>query len=120
MEIKLTEHADEKGSYGIQVSFLDSAGDSVAPKTLAWSLVDLAGNVINSRKDVAVASPGSSEIVSLRGNDLAIITASNRQEQRILIVSGTYDDINLGADAPFYGEIRFVVDNQTNVITPSP
>lgn len=119
MEIKLSEHAIERSAYGIQVSLLDSAGDAVAPKTLAWSLTDQAGVVINGRKDVAVESPGASEVIVLTGDDLQIITSGSRYEARKIIVSGTYDDVVLGDDAPFRGEIQFVVDNLPEPALPT-
>jgi len=115
VEIKLTQHADERCTYGIRVSLFDSTGNAVAPKTLFWSLIDLAGVVINDRKDVSVASPGAVETIVLQGDDLQIVSDANRQEGRVVIVKGTYDDTVLGADAPFRADIRFVVDNPTDV-----
>jgi hypothetical protein len=110
MNLQLAEHATERSALGIAVSFFDSSNAAASPKTLNWSLTDTDGNTINSRKDVAVESPGTTETIVLRGDDLQIVTPANRQEGRILIVSGTYDDSVLGLDTPFYKEIRFVVD----------
>jgi len=116
---KLTEHAIELSSYGIVVTFLDSDGNAVAPRTVTWSLTDQAGTVINSRKDVSITNPTSIETIVLSGDDLQIITAGSRQEARKVIIEGTYDDSTLGNDIPFRQEIQFVVDNITEAVTPS-
>ena len=71
--IKLQQPAAKEGVYGIQISFLDASGDPVVPKTLSWSLTDGEGDVINARKDVAVAIPAASVLIVLRDDDLAII-----------------------------------------------
>lgn len=113
MGIKLDKRAAEKGVYGITVSFFDSAGVAATPKTLVWSLTDMAGMIINNRKDVAIPEPASTETIVLRDDDLQITDSSKSKEFRLLIVSATYDDAVLGADCPLREEIRFVVENQT-------
>jgi len=116
MSINLTTHAVEKSVYGITVSFFDSAGASVAPKTLTWSLTDTEGAVINSLKDVVISTPASTETIVLKGDDLQMIDQAKGKEARLLIISATYDDAVLGNDCPLREEICFVVENRREAV----
>ena len=67
----LTTHAKERGTYVVTVAFTDEDGNAEDIKTLVWTLTDLDGNIINSRENVNVATPGASEDIVLSGADLA-------------------------------------------------
>ncbi|MFH2012501.1 MAG: hypothetical protein ABIJ37_07385 [Pseudomonadota bacterium] len=119
MRIKLDENAIENSVYGIAVSFLDSDNNPATPKTLTWSLTDGGGIVINSRKDVVVADPESTENIILKGDDLQMQDSNSTRELRLLLVSGTYDDAVLGADCPVREEISFFVKNYVEPLDPA-
>jgi len=62
----------EQGSAIVTCSFTDELGVAVIPNagTLKWTLTDVAGNVINSRNQVALTSAATAK-VALDGLDLA-------------------------------------------------
>lgn len=101
----LTSVASEESTFAVTATFTDDAGASVTPNTLAWTLTDDSGNVINSRLSVAVAVPASSVTVVLSGDDLADVASTNR---RALAFRGTYDS-DLGIDLPMTAECRFTI-----------
>jgi hypothetical protein len=109
MTTELTTHAKEKSTYIITAAFTDENGDAVAPTTLTWTLTDEAGAVINSRENVAVAGPASSEDIVLSGDDLALQSGETTRGVWIFTVEGTYDS-DAGSDLPLNDEIRFIVD----------
>jgi len=109
--IKLTKIAAELSAYGITASFCDAAGDAVVPTAITWSLTDLSGAVINSRKDVAVSVLAPSVTIVLRGDDLQLVGDATRQA-RLLVVTAVYDDTVLGDDCPVREEIRFIVGDR--------
>lgn len=86
---KLSAVAAELSSYVITLTFADENGDAVVPETISWSLVDLSGSVINSRRDVEIAIPAASVDVVLNGDDL-VVNGDSATEQRSLIVKTTY------------------------------
>lgn len=106
MPTVLTTNAIEQSTYIITASFTDEDGSDVTPKTLTWTLTDEAGNVINSRQDVALTPNTSVEIV-LSGDDLVVSTYGTK---RIVTVEGTYDS-DAGTDLPLRDQVRFTIDN---------
>lgn len=106
--IVLTTTADEQSVYWITVNFWDEDDNAVAPDTATWTLSDLKGNLINSREDVAIDTPESSETLELSGNDLAV--NGNDIIQRIVTLEGTYTSVNHGANKPFKFQIRFPIE----------
>lgn len=117
MPTKLTnaeDHAVEGSSCAITAAFTDEAGDPVAPLTLAWTLTDTEGNVINSRQDVAITTPESSETIVLSGNDLEFTEAEKDAVEedfvlRVLTIEGTYNS-DLGTGLPIRDQVTFAVD----------
>ena len=43
---------------------------NIAPTTMAWTLMDVAGNIINSRSAVNISSPAADQDIVLSGDDL--------------------------------------------------
>jgi len=110
MPVLLETHAKEKGTYGIVATFKDDAGNAVAPDTATWTLTDEDGTVINSREDVEISSPESSETVVLSGDDLQIQSKESGDVVRVFTIEATYTS-SLGSGLPLNGSCRFVIDN---------
>ena len=94
MEV-LTTYAKEKGTYVVSAAFTDEDGSAETPKTLTWTLTDENGTVVNSRLDVAVSSPTSSEDIGLSGDDLSLDVGVGIY--RVVLLEWTYDS-DLGSD----------------------
>ncbi|MCP4149797.1 MAG: hypothetical protein GY757_18780 [bacterium] len=62
----------EKTTPSIQVVFTDEAGDAVVPTGITWSLADVDGTIINSRIDVAIATPASTINLTLTEADTTL------------------------------------------------
>lgn len=108
MPVTLTKKAHEEGTYVVTCDFYDDLGAAVAPDTLAWTLTDEGGTVINSRTDVAVSSPTSSEDIVLSGDDLALQTGEVGDTARILTIEATYDSTT-GLDLPLKDTALFYI-----------
>jgi len=108
MPTDITTRALPNGTFVITVAFFDDDGSAVTPNDpTTWSLKDTAGNIINSREDVAITEDTTVDIV-LQGADLAA-TGVNDDGIRILSVDGTYDS-DAGSDLPLDNSSQFVVD----------
>ena len=107
MAVTLSELAVEQSTYAVVVSFTDDASEAVSPDSgsITWTLTDKAGNVINSRNGVAIASATSITIV-LSGDDLAV--PERRTVTRVLTVECTYSS-DIGSNLPLEGEIEFKI-----------
>ena len=99
----------EKGTAVITATFTDEDGNSVNPDTMTWTLSDEDGTIINSREDIAISSPSSSEEIVLSGADLQILSSADTGV-RILTLEGTYTS-DAGAGLPIKDKCRFVVQN---------
>ena len=104
----LSTHAKERSTFVITANFASTTG-AVAPSSAYWSLTDRAGTAINSRSDVTIASPTSSENIVLSSSDLKITTNENDEGVRILTVEAEYDS-SLGSDLPIKEQIEFIID----------
>jgi len=105
---ELDSRAIEGSTFAVTMSFTDEDGTAVNPDLLTWTLVDINGNIINSREDVAVVSPTSTQVITLQGNDLAIPDPSTKE--RILLVTGTYTS-DLGSGLPLKESVKFFIEN---------
>lgn len=107
----LEEHAKEKSTYIVPVSFKDPDLVAVTPNAgLTWTLTDIGGNVINSRSQVAISAASTINIV-LTGNDL-IIRPNN---ELVILVEGTFNSVTYGNNLPIKDEIHFFVDDLIKV-----
>lgn len=108
MATTLTTHATEKSTFVVTAAFTDEDDAAVAPATLTWTLTDSDGSVINSRLDVVVSTPTSSEDIVLSGDDLAIQSATDTGV-RILTTEATYSS-SLGTGLSLRGQVTFIID----------
>jgi hypothetical protein len=106
---KLSDLANEKSTYAINVAFTDEDGDAMTPNSISWDLTDTSGTVINSREGEVIAPDTAVDIV-LSGDDLEIIDTAKNAEERELTVYGTFDS-DLGSDLPYKDAIKFDVIN---------
>ena len=109
---KLPTAAVEQSTYFPVASFFDEDGDPEDVKTLTWTLTDILGNTINSRKEVAVSNPSSEETIVLSGDDLAIF--ENYRLRRIITFNAT-NDSNLGNDLPLNGAAEYPIVQRVSI-----
>lgn len=108
MTVELQTHATEDSTYVVTAAFTDEDGDDVIPETITWTLTDDdTGAVVNSREDIAVATPAASIDILLQGDDLEPLALDRKK--LLLTVTTTYDS-SLGSDLPGVFQVWFVVD----------
>ena len=107
MPLKLDDHATEQGTFHVVCAFEDEDDAGIAPATLAWTLTDRDGNTVNGRSAVAVASPATSNTVTLYGTDLALI--AGQTNERIFLIEWTYDS-PYGTGLPGKEQATFIID----------
>lgn len=95
--------AKEESSYTLTVAC------DFTPATMKWTLTDEDGTVINSRSSVAVASPSTSNTITLTSDDLGV--SDKYKLKRVLTVYGTYN----GGSNSFADECSFEVENLLNI-----
>jgi len=103
----IKETATEQSSFKVTMTFYDESGNAVAPDVMAWTLTDLDGSVVNSREDVAIADPSSSESILLEGDDLAV--DGNDPVKRIITFQGTYTSAIWGAGKKLKDQSTFTI-----------
>jgi hypothetical protein len=108
--IQLTEHAKEKGTYAISVTFLDEGNAPVVPSAAKWTLTNLGKAVVNSRQSGSIADLADSVVILLQGLDLQILEGEKDSGKRLVTVEWTYDSA-YGSNLPGKAEIEFEVDN---------
>ena len=113
MPTTLTATITEQGTAIITVTCADENGDAVNPDSLTWSLVDRSGNAINSRKDVSISSPTSSEDIVLSGDDL-VVPDGYDSVKRWVVIEGTYSS-DAGSGLPLRDQCEFTVTNLKKV-----
>jgi len=75
---------------------------------MTWTLTDEAGtSIINSREDVEITTPSSSESILLQGDDLAV--DGNAKTKRKITFEGTYTSAEFGAGLPLVDESTFFI-----------
>lgn len=103
--------AIEESTLIINAAFKDEDGNAEDVKTLTWTLTDKDGTIINTREQIAVVTPSSTEDIVLSGDDLSIVageTAAN--VERRFLVEATYDS-DLGDDLPLKDSCKFYIRN---------
>lgn len=103
----IKETATEQSSFKISVVFKDESGNSVEPETMAWTLTDIGGSVINNLVDQTIENPSSEESILLKGDDLAV--DGNVKTKRIITFEGTYNSTEFGDDLPLKDESVFTI-----------
>jgi len=114
MPTELTDYAVEKSTFAVQAVFTDEDGAAVTPDSITWTLVDPAGNIINSLEDQAVGTPASTVTIVLSDDDLQLLDQDNAHEQRYLEISAIYDS-SLGNDLPLKDRAEFKVLNLKSI-----
>lgn len=107
MTVPLIEAEIYEGStVGFRVSFVDDTGAPVTPSVATWTLTDKQDHVVNARSAVNITPLGTSVVIVLFGDDLAIGAEGITGKQRQLLVQATYDS-SLGNDRPWNQAINF-------------
>ena len=114
MPATLTTAAVERSTYVITLTYKDEDGNAVTPDSVSWTLTDGHGNIINSREDVAIAVPSTTNDVVLQGADL--VCRGRKDETRILTASIVYDS-SAGSNLPGKEQVSFRVENLQAVIS---
>jgi len=105
MPVHIAEKAIEQSSYEISANWVDENGDAVDPDTLAWTLHDGDGRVVNSRSSVAIGAPVANTVILLEGADLAV--AGNSAIRRYVLFEGTFTSVVHGAGKPLRDQVSF-------------
>ncbi len=106
MPTRLTTQAVEQSSFIITADFTDEDGSPMTPVSLAWTLTNAAGAVINGREDVEVSSLSSQVNIALSGDDLAL-SEGEKIGARILTLEGTYSSTITGGTLPIKDSVHF-------------
>ena len=104
-------NAIEKSTYIVTCTFTDEAGDSLVPETVAWTLTDGFGTVINDREAVS-ETPAATVNIVLSGDDLAII--SGMTNKRILTIQATYNSA-YGTGLPLNARATFTIEDLVKI-----
>ena len=104
--LTLTTKAREGGVFGVTVSFKDTDGAAVTPDSASWSLYSKTDQIVNSRADVSIAAPSTSNTIVLSGNDLRLSDTDKRK----LVVTYQYDSATLGNNVVDVVQISFDVE----------
>lgn len=115
MATELLPVAIERSTYVVTASFYDETTTAVIPNSIAWTLTDDTGGVINSRSAVS-ATPSTTINIVLQGADLPIPSGSYSDRNLYLTIYATYNS-TLGTSMPFRHEVKFQVKNLLNVTT---
>ena len=109
MTIRLTEKVNERSTAILSVTFKDSDGALVVPKSATWTLSDGDNAVVNSRSEVPISPLASTVHIVLHGDDLALPVP--RERTRRVLVEAIYDSATYGIDLPMNEEFEFnIVD----------
>jgi len=113
MAQEYTEKVKEEGTFVVTCAWKDSNGTAVTPDSATWTLTDEDGDTINSRSEVSISSPATTNDIVLSGDDLAI-QATTDNGKRILTAEAIYDS-DEGSNLPLKDEYIFYIENLTNV-----
>ena len=105
MPATLTTNAVERSTYVVTAAFTDKAGAAVTPDSIAWTLSDENGRIINSRSSVAIVVMAASVDIVLSDKDLALSGAKDNGG-RILTLVVVYDSTE-GLNMPLKDQVAF-------------
>lgn len=117
MTYKLEERAQEGSSFILKATFYTKSSDGSPPapfvpnEGVTWTLRDAAGQIVNNRQDVSIATGGYVVIVLLPAD---LMLSDDYPEERYLTVSGTYNN-EVANNIPFLDEVMFIVENTVGV-----
>lgn len=112
MPTELAIHAIERSTIGIRAQFTDEVGSAMVPLTLAWTLTDENGAVVNSRSGVSV-TPASTVVIVLTNLDLSLASPLSGTT-RYLLIEGTYNS-DLGTGLSLRDQVAFEIDDLVKV-----
>jgi hypothetical protein len=107
----LDDHAKERSTFAIPISFTDETGAAVTPNEATWTLTDVDGFIVDDRVDETITPAESVDIV-LSGDDLAL--PANKTNERVVLVEWTFDS-DLGTNLPAKQEVHFYIDGLTAI-----
>lgn len=86
-------------------TYTDEDSAAVTPASVTWTLTDVNGNIINSREDVSIAVPSTTNSVMLSGDDL------NRDdgEIRVITCDAVYTSATYGVGIPLRDQGQFKI-----------
>ena len=112
MPVKLDTHAREEGTYHVVAAFTDEDGNGIAPTAITWTLSDSDGNTINGRSAVVVASPATSNVITLAGTDLAVVAGQSLE--RLFLIEWSYNS-SYGTGLVDREQATFMIDDLKKV-----
>lgn len=112
MPTELIIQAVERSTIAIRAQFTDEAGDALVPVTLAWTLTDADGTVVNARSAVSV-TPAATVVIVLTDADLSL-AAPLAGTTRYLLIEGTYDS-DLGTGLALRDQVAFTISDLVKV-----
>lgn len=101
--------AKRLGTFIQPVTFYNEGGNTVTPNSVAWTLYDQDGDVVNSRTAVS-ETPDTTVYIVLSGNDLPCSAGSERWLR--LYISAPYDSPSHGSGLPLIGQIKIKVEDK--------
>ena len=105
-----TEAVKEKSTFKITCTWKNTAGTAVTPDSAIWTLTDEDGTVINSREDVSIATPSTTNDIILSGDDLAF----SGNGKRVVTTEAVYDS-DEGNNLTLKDEYIFYIEDLLNV-----
>jgi hypothetical protein len=107
MSIKLDDHAPERGTFHLDCDFEDELQAGIVPSSIAWTLTDRDGGVVNGRSAVAVAVPATAVTITLVGTDLTLVTGQTNE--RLFLLEWVYDS-SYGSGLLGKEQATFIID----------
>lgn len=104
MPATLLPRATDENVYTVKCAFEDENGLPTVPDSIAWTLTNDQGAVINGRQAVSVPVPAASIDIVLAGLDLDYADGP----ARIVLIEAIYDS-SLKDDLPIRESVRFLI-----------
>ena len=95
----------DESSATITFTYTGEDGTAVTPTSVTWTLTDLLGKIINSREDVSIVTPSTSNTFLLSGDDLD----GSDGEGRIVTCNAVYTSETYGAGIPLREQGHFSI-----------
>lgn len=116
--IYIKEKAGEESTFPLEAALLDYQGVFIPEgdiTSITWTLSDVDGNIINSRKDVVIAAITNPVTAVLFGDDLVVLAGdSDNQYKRRFTMKYVFDS-EFGTGQPQNEEAEFQIDPFVNV-----
>lgn len=116
MATRIPTAINDGSSSGLKLTLLDSdeaAADAGSITSITYTVTDTAGNVIDSLLDESV-TPTNPVTIPL-DPDATVISGTAKAGARLVTVTWTYTDANLGAGTVHNEEFFISINNFTNI-----